>query len=61
MDIIRRLDLYFGIILLERFYIFFISNSFVYPIRELETATSQLQLGNLEAKVSVDSNDEIGF
>ena len=53
--------IFLGIIFIGTVLTFFISNSFANPIRELETATSQLQLGNLDASVIVNSNDEIGF
>jgi adenylate cyclase len=52
---------FLGIIFIGTVLTFFISHSFANPIRELETATSQLQLGNLDASVIVNSNDEIGF
>ncbi len=53
--------IFLGIILLGIVLTFFISNSFANPIRDLQIATTELQLGNLEATVSVDSNDEVGF
>jgi adenylate cyclase len=53
--------IFIGIIIIGIVLTFFIANSFANPIRELEMATTQLQLGNLEAKVKIDSNDEIGF
>ena len=52
---------FFGIIFLGIVLTFFIANSFANPIKDLQIATTQLQVGNLEAQVSVESNDEIGF
>ncbi|HRG74079.1 MAG TPA: adenylate/guanylate cyclase domain-containing protein, partial [Leptospiraceae bacterium] len=53
--------IFFGIFLMGTVLTFFISNSFANPIKELQVATGQLQLGNLDASVSVNSNDEIGY
>ncbi len=53
--------IFIGIIFVGIVLTFFISNSFVNPIRELQIATTELQLGNLDASVNIDSNDEIGF
>ncbi|MBK9503028.1 MAG: HAMP domain-containing protein [Leptospiraceae bacterium] len=53
--------IFFGIFLIGTVLTFFISNSFANPIKELQLATGQLQSGNLEATVSVNSNDEIGY
>ena len=53
--------IFLGIFSIGTILTFFISNSFANPIKELQVATGQLQSGNLEATVSVNSNDEIGY
>ncbi|HMV44118.1 MAG TPA: adenylate/guanylate cyclase domain-containing protein [Leptospiraceae bacterium] len=53
--------IFIGIILTGVILTLFISNSFANPILDLQKATEKLQSGDLDSRVSVYTNDEIGF
>jgi adenylate cyclase len=55
--------LYFsiGFILFTSILTLYVSKTFSRPIQELQNATIQLKQGNLNARVEIDSNDEISF
>ncbi|MBK8394882.1 MAG: adenylate/guanylate cyclase domain-containing protein [Leptospiraceae bacterium] len=50
-----------GIVLIGSILTFFISNAFAKPIKILQAATKELQFGNFDVVVPVDSIDEVGF